>query len=1138
MQAPPPSLEAAGNDPVAEPQVSDEPMLAPQIDVEPESLAEILGTEDLGAPPASENQDLPSLDLGQSNSEEAQLLEMLNEGPDVNPLPENIFSQMSQLSTTPEEFPSELPDLEPPPAESGGSESESRTANTPAKAKPKGKKKKQTKSTKKATPVASQTPPASKSSSQKSKTQSKSKSSSTKASTEVVIPVSRDTEQHLISNAEFMQNLSSYIKGQKSISSAQECLNEINNFRQQQIDLLLGKRVVEKLESRFKSGKHTSAQPIGSLADVIGDVIKFYKQSTDPTKSLSDRENLSKMGDGYLAWIEMQIGMVVPQKFRLTASNLINERLSKSLGYGSWAVYDPDEDIISIHIPEIRDKIVKDTIAKGKKRQNAIEKDQQFVDEQQKKLAAASSTAQSSGGSPARVLRKGKASPKKVGGKKKRSTPELLTSDEESATGGQSDEDEEVGGGSKVIRRKDLQRELLTVMYTTNQVMAGINDIIDKIQGRLDDQEFNEIAPIIDFIEARYKDLKTQSDPFFSKYSDREQFSLPWSERALLRLEHDRVKLIAKRRNASIQSLPRLFLYDWLENIYQAFVNQKFTETSFVRDLLLADNIQFPEKNTAKFDTPLFIVSTVGDNKISVQLKEAADPSNANHRAQVIFAIAYLAAWLVSDSIIKIDSKQISLSKPNISGSLIGVRDWIQSELCTSVGTNESCSLLFGTLEVVTGPKTNTVTDTIAKLLQDLNVKIIVGGKEERDLINFQELCSQCKTNAKCEEGTFAIDQIQERFPSGYADLANAEEYARALLPNHWILRRATYGKNGNPQYSQVDLRDDAVLLIAQRLSYTLHQPAMLKIQEEKSKEVKTIKIPAGEWKTAEELQQTLSEKLAGVLQVGYREYQELPEFSLQSVHPNEKFSIEDEGALELLGLIGMNSAAKYQQVRTSNTARMATSRAAGFLLAVKSSSSFPHEQGNRIAGALQLNSAQLANSIEIDANCVRSEYNPALKSLLLLYLLSNNKLLEKLSPNPDDSHLLLDLPKLPREHEFSSSGKKSAISGKTLVAVNSAAEWEFWSQKWKFTTGFPKELSLKPSKMKADKVYALDKQSAKFSKLGADKRSSLVAGSDELKKHGPESDSATTWTGLMLRKVPTKKEMLQLLQTNFSARK
>lgn len=988
-----------------------------------------------------------------------------------------------------------------------------------AKGKGKGKgKKSQTKST---TPVKSKstTPPKKKPSTPKSKGKKTSSSGSASIS-KPGIPVAPEIEQKLIGNAELIHNLSKYIKGKKSIASAQDCLNEINNFRQKQIDELLGP-AVQKLQRSFRSSRKTSAQPIGSLANVIDDVIGFYKKAADPSYSYEDRENWSKLGDGYLAWIAMQISLVVPVDRRSTATDLINEKLAKSLGYGEWATYNDNSDFLNINTSAIREKIIEEKSKKATKKRETLAESQKIIDRQILQAAEISAGEASVGAKP-----KGKRS--KAKSDSSYAAESIDTGEEEDEA---ADMDQPETG---VIRRKDLKRELQSTLFNTSQILATANEMIDKLSLHQDAELYRELKPLIETIETRYKEMRNQSDAFFTRYAGSEEFALPWPERPLLVLTEEKKKLIGQhQKKKSTRNAARLFLFDWLENIYRAYTAPSYAEISFTQGQMLADNIRFPEKNTAQFSNSLF-EATANGKKISVKLQNPGTTLNGNQKAQIIFAIAYLAAWLVNTSMLKIEARFLQLDKPNIPGTLIGVRDWIQSELCTHIGTNESCSLLFKTLEVVAGPKVNTVSDGIADLLQQLRVKIVVGGKEDRRLINFQELCAQCKTDAQCAEGTFAIDKINESFPGRYADLTNAQEYARAMLPNHWILRRAKSGKNGDPQYSQVDLREDGVLLIAQKTNFALKREADLRIM---NGQLQNVKIAPGQWDTAEELRDHLNQKLEGILQVDVKTgVNDLPEFTIRNANQGKSFSIEDEGSLELMALLGMGSAAKGQNEKSTNSAKMATSRSAGFLLAVKSKTSFPVEEGNSITGKLALSSAQLANSVEIDANCVRAEYSPALKTLLLMWLVSNRNLMERLTTNPADSFIILDLPKLPVEHNFSSSGK-GGVSGNTLVAVNAAADWQFWSDKWKFTTAFPKELSLKPTKMKASQVYALNKKNAKFDKLG-EKRSTLIAGSTELKKHGPTSDSATTWTGLMLRKVPTERELLLLLQSDFALKK
>lgn len=1099
------------------------------VNVDPIPISEIFEPVSLANPtpePSKEGESLgeiPELDLGEAVAEVA--FERDSPTSDEKDIEESIKAALDDfddelgaqdeeealsLALQEEPAPEETPVREPAPSIVAA------PAVVKAKGKGKGKgKKSQTKST---TPVKSKstTPPKKKPSTPKSKGKKTSSSGSASIS-KPGIPIAPEIEQKLIGNAELIHNLSKYIKGKKSIASAQDCLNEINNFRQKQIDELLGP-AVQKLQRSFRSSRKTSAQPIGSLANVIDDVIGFYKKAADPSYSYEDRENWSKLGDGYLAWIAMQISLVVPVDRRPTATDLINEKLAKSLGYGEWATYNDNSDFLNINTSAIREKIIEEKSKKATKKRETLAESQKIIDRQILQAAEISAGEASVGAKPK--------------GKKSKAKSDSSYAAESIDTGEEEDEAADMDQPETgVIRRKDLKRELQSTLFNTSQILATANEMIDKLSMHQYDEHYRELMPLIEAMETRYKDMRNQSDAFFTRYAGTEEFALPWPERPLLVLSDEKKKLIGQhQKKKSTRNAARLFLFDWLENIYRAYTAPSYAEISLTKGQMLADNVRFPEKNTAQISNSLF-EATASGTKISVKLENPDTTLDGNQKAQIIFAIAYLATWLVNSSVLKIDARFLQLGKPNIPGTLIGVRDWIQSELCTHIGTNESCSLLFKTLEVVTGPKLNTVTDTIANLLQQLRVKIVVGGKDDRRLINFQELCAQCKTDAQCAEGTFAIDKINQSFPSRYADLANAQEYARAMLPNHWILKRAKSGKNGDPQYSQVDLREDAVLLIAQKTNFALEREANLRIM---TGQLENVKIAPGEWNTPEELKDHLNQKLEGILRVDVKEgANDLPEFTLRSAHQGKSFSIEEEGSLELLALLGMGSAAKSQNEKSSSSAKMATSRSAGFLLAVKSKTSFPVEEGNSITGKQSLSTAQLANSIEIDANCVRAEYSPALKTLLLMWLISNRNLMEKLSSNPADSFILLDLPKLPVEHNFQSS--KGGANGNTLVAVNSAADWQFWNDKWKFTTAFPKELSLKPTKMKSSKVYALNQRNAKFDKLG-DKRSTLIAGSEELKKHGPTSDTAaTTWMGLMLRKVPTEKEMLQLLQSNFT---
>jgi hypothetical protein len=210
-------------------------------------------------------------------------------------------------------------------------------------------------------------------------------------------------------------------------------------------------------------------------------------------------------------------------------------------------------------------------------------------------------------------------------------------------------------------------------------------------------------------------------------------------------------------------------------------------------------------------------------------------------------------------------------------------------------------------------------------------------------------------------------------------------------------------------------------------------------------------------------------------------------------------------------------------------------------LLAVRSDTSFPEDQTpplQRTDADTQISEKIVSQSIELDAVCTGQKLEGELKTLLLLWLLSRPELVRRLTDQPKQALLLMDLPKRPAEHDFPSS--KGGAGGPVVVAVNSATEWKFWTDVWKFQTGFPEKLTKKPSGYRSTEVYALDKEVAAFTNLK--RRWKFATGvpevgsvAEELANKGPYSTkNASVWTGLMLRSIPDQAQLLAVAKTDL----
>jgi hypothetical protein len=1039
--------------------------------------------------------------------------------PDAKPF-EEIMSELA--AAQPLDLPPELPEL--PPQEPSPSPSRSKS-----KSKSRSK---------------SRTPPRSRSPT-RVPSKSRSRSSSPVEQEVNIAELHPDVSQAMIGSTDFMQGLVRHIRT-KSITSAKQCLNEINAFREIQIEKLLDATVTEdKLENirslreRLKAGDVTSRQPAGSFKEILNDIVGGYR-----LWALDDDENARKLADGYLEWIALQLELTIPKGRRNEAAALINKHLNKLLYPQSqnWVSFDDDEIVLN------REGIIRaarTTATKEREEGEVIEK--QKTDKRKKRAERAKQrTAEEQQLEEANVEREVE---RRVRSRSRgRGKAAAVEQDEE--------EDVPEKGGIKTVKRKKLTQQFLTSLGLTVQMSGVVSALFDELDmdripvtDSIEDwrQYVLGLRQYIEPFEKAYDQLKTKSDPFFTEYKEDNRYALPVPERSLVNVtDEEMTALMRKKQGDGGQTkTATLFLYNWIEDMWRAWGKTLQSIPELVAGPNLIDNLNV-ERDVASILTDSFAV-VARDSLVSLTIKTAAlSPTQAT---EALFAVSLCLVWLASN-----DGNLISINAPalegidgaQVVGNLTDVRDWIGDNLCVSIGDNKACKLLYKALKEVTGEPRNNLDRLLKKKLETLGLKIIEGGKEERAAINFEELCAQCKADDNsCAEGYFAVDQFPRGTSAANDEQArhNAEEYARALQPNHWLLKRAVSGKGGVPSYQTVDLRQNAVLLIAVQVGYELKSDAILKASIGTA--TATLEIPAGQWATAEAFVEAFNQATDGELRLSVKTSGEanFPDFTLHAKN-NETFRIEQNaGSSELLQLLGMRFKESDRAVKSKNSvnALIATNRSMGFLLAVRSDTSFPEGASphlQRIDSDTQISAETLSDSIEIDAICTGNKFDGPLKTLLLLWLLSRPELVRRLTNEPKKSLLLLDLPKRPVEHNFQSS--KGGASGPVLTSVNSAQEWSFWTDVWKFQTGFPEKLAKKPSGYQSSEVYALDKSIAAFTRLK--RRWKFATGvtepdtvSEELEKKGPYSTrNASIWSGFMLRSIPDQSQLLSVAQTDL----
>lgn len=941
-----------------------------------------------------------------------------------------------------------------------------------------------------------------------------------------------DVGESLIGSNQFMSDLSRHIRT-KSINSAKECLNEINVFRELQIEKLLDANAAEdklenirQLRSRLKAGDVTSKQPAGSFRQIVNDIVGGYRLAF-----LDNDELARKLADGYLQWVALQLELTIPRGRRAEAAALINKQLNKLLfpHSGNWMTF--DEDRLILDRPGIIEA-ARSTADQERAESEKVEKKKS--ERQRRRQDRETEDAKEQEESIEREVEK--RVQKRTGGRSSRSRSRSRKSDGDNSV--------------KTVKRKKLTQQFLQTMALTVQMAGVVNALIDDLDldrmpttGSVEDwrQYANGLREHIPRFEAAYDQLKSKSDPFFTEYKADDRYALPVPERSLVNVSEDRMTALMRKKHVDggAYKTASLFLYNWLEDMWRAWGATLQEPPELNAGPNLSDNLAI-DRDQASIETGNFTVTAQGS---TVSL-ETAGLLNATQQTQAMFAVSFALAWLANNEgkLISIRTPQLpSVDGSQVVGNLSEVRDWIRDNLCLTTGDNKACKTLFKALKEVTGEPRSNLDKLLRKKLDALGLRIIEGGKEERNAINFEEICAQCKADDKsCAEGSFAVDQ----FPKGITDEQakhNAEEYARALQPNHWILKRATSGKGGTPSYQTVDLRQNAVLLVAVQVGYKLESDARLKATVGKAR--LNLEIPAGEWETAEAFVGAFNAATDGELRLSVKMNGEFPDFTLQAKN-SQTFRIqEDESSTEILQMLGMRFKEADRAVKSKNSVNslVATARSHGFLLAVRSDTSFPEGSSphlQRLDNDTQISEQVLSSSIELDAICTGNQFDAELKTLLLLWLLSRPELVRRLTDQPKDSLLLLDLPKRPSEHDFQSS--KGGASGPVVVAVNSSPEWKFWTDVWKFQTGFPEKLVKKPSGYKSTEVYALDKELAAFSRLkrrwkfatGVAEEGSVSA---ELEKKGPYSSrNASIWTGLMLRSIPDQAQLLAVAKTDL----
>lgn len=961
----------------------------------------------------------------------------------------------------------------------------------------------------------SSTPPKTKSKSSKSKSQPVSKSQEEEASESAMvvgatIPISDDVNKSVISNAELMHNLSQHILGSKTIKSAKDCLNEINNFRKKQIEKLLGSRGRSKVGKVRMTGVLRSLQPEGNLAEIIEDVVDGYK-----TAISKNDESASRLSDGYLEWIGYQMELVIPKAQRKTASDLINSRLEELIGEGEWTYFtesDDGKEVFHVDREAIRAAVAQQTESVSEKRlEEKLSRAREIEERARSQLEE---------------LKEPPLVAEKAGGRKKKAKKSIS---EEEVEEEEVQEGEERGGDR--IPKKKLRTQLIDSLFYAHELAAVGNGLIEALS--LDNQpttgsakEWKEyvdsLRQFIAPMEEIYSEMKKESDPFFTEYSENNLFAVPMPERPLLS-QYQYKNLVNKNAHSRTS---KIYLLDWIENVYRAYANNSEEPTPLTAGLLIAGNMDV-KNNGALIDTDSFAIATTNKKPITIIATPKGDLTDFQNNVMLL-CIAYLMAWLADnhDNVINLKMKSFpDLNNTSVRSNVPDVRDWLREQVCGRITDNEYCKMLFKTLKNITGPPENNIKSMLKRKLKELNLAIVEGGQEQRKEIDFAMLCDQCR------EGQEREDCVQEKLKTGlgdaYIDGVNADLYAKALLPNNYLVKRSKRSEGG--KYENVDLRENAVLLVAVKTNYELAAAAELRVSVIGKADDLSVQLNAGEWKSAEAFAQALTEASEGRLLVTASitdQSTQFPKFTLRVVD-GASFSIDPSSSLELIDLLGLNpeNIDKATKEKTSSKGTIATNRSQGFLLALRSKGSFPKRHGSRIQGPDGADSIALANSIELDAICSSDSVDAnQMKSLLLLWFLANPAFITKVTREPKIAQLIMDLPKAPVLEEF--ERKTGGDMEPAAVPVNQADAWRFWDSAWKFNTAFPKELSMRPKGAKSKDVYALNEQVAAFSELPV--RYKLVPGNsaDELKKYGPQSKDATMWTGLMLRLLPSAKEL------------
>lgn len=967
------------------------------------------------------------------------------------------------------------------------------------------------------------------SSASKEKTPSKSKSRSSskeKSQDEVMsMKIHPDVSKSIIGSAEFMQDLTKHIRT-KSINSAKECLAEINAFREIQIEKLLNSQIgEEKLESlkqlreRLQSWNLKSKQPEGSFKQIVNDIVGGYRLAHS-----ENNDQARKLADGYLEWIAFQLDLTIPKGRRGEASRLINSQFNKLLYPQSkeWVMYQDGELILD------REGIVRAAIQSADREQSEVEQAQQ---EKVKKRQT-------------RQKKKAEASVEREKSVEREIRRRVREEQQE-------DNGEEVGEVAHVQRKKLVEQFLSTLFLTTQmigQTNALFDDLdLDRMPNNGTPEQWKEyclgLRQHIEPFEKLYDQWKTKSDPFFTEYKEDERYSLPIPERSIISVSQEKMTQLMRHKNSSKAQTKAatLFLLNWIEDMYRAFIGS--LEDFGEKGPTLADNF-IVERDSAQFDDPAYNVSAQKQT-VKLTAKHGLTP---NERAKALFAISFSLAWLADNEnqLFNIKADELDLQDNQVAGNLTDVRDWIRNNLCMSISDNKACKTLFKSLKEITGEPRNNLDKLLKKKLDNLGLRIIEGGKEERKSINFEQLCAQCKTDDKtCETGYFAADFFSKTKIVDEKARLNAHEYARALEPNHWLLKRAVSGKGDVPAYKKVDLRQNGVLLIAVKTDYQLSESATLKGKLASGGSF-SIEISSGKWKTTDDFVESFNKDADGalILSVKTKGEAEFPEFSLKAAD-NIAFSIEEtDSSLPLLYLMGMRFP-DDSTVKTKGSSKnlIATNRSVGFLLAVKSDTTFPKGDSpniRKVDSDKLIPSSVLSDSIEIDAVCTGDELDEELKSIILLWLLSRPELVGRLVKDTAEGLLILDLPKKPAQEEFEST-KSGEEPGLAVTFVNDAEEWKFWSDTWKFSTGFPKELMKKPSGKKPKRIYALNREVAEFDKIQKWKfePSSPSSGpvTQEIVEKGPYSEkNAIFWSGFMLRKIPIQSELLAIAKDFLKA--